>query len=46
MRWRTFCIMGQRVYNFSEIKPLGGVGAKASLNRARVRVIRPEAVVI
>ena len=33
-RPRTFCIMGQRVILRSEVKPLGGAAAKASLNRA------------
>jgi hypothetical protein len=31
---RTFCIMGQRVDLASELKPIGGGAAKASLNRA------------
>jgi hypothetical protein len=34
--------MGQRLSLTSELKPIGGGVAKASLNRALVRGIRPE----
>ena len=34
VRSRTFCIMGLRVTVRGKVKPSGGAGAKASLNRA------------
>ena len=37
-RSRTFCIMGLRVIVCGKVKPLGGAGAKASLNRAFSRM--------
>lgn len=33
-RPRAFCLMSQRVIECSEVKPIGGAEAKASLNRA------------